>query len=123
MMGVKTAFDQTIEQMTALEIQRNPALADFREVLERFFAQHMSYESMKPDLIRIYAETFTAGELAEIQDFYRTPTGQKTLKEMPTLTSRGAQLGAQRVQQNLPELEQMLRVRAEELKQQAANGQ
>jgi hypothetical protein len=35
------------------------------------------------DAPAIYARHFTAQELRELAAFYRTPTGQKALKEMP----------------------------------------
>ena len=75
----------------------------------------MSYESIKPELIKMYSEAFTASELKEIIAFYSTDVGQKSIQKMPALTAQGAQLGATRVQQNIGDLQAMIEAEAERL--------
>jgi len=87
--NMKAALEQSIEQMLQLQIQQNPALIPYEGVMLKFFSKHMSYESLKPQIIDIYAEVFTASELKDINNFYATPTGKKTVKEMPELMVRG----------------------------------
>ena len=113
--GMEEVFDQTITQMLDLEMQKNPSLAPFRGVMMEFFRKHMSYEVLKPDLLKIYADEFTADELKDINTFYSTSTGQKTIQKMPDLITQGAELGSIRVQQNLPELQQMIQTEAERI--------
>lgn len=113
--GMEEVFDQTITQMLDLEIQQNPALTPFRDVMAEFFHKYMSYEVLKPDLLKIYAKEFTADELKEINVFYSTSTGQKTIQKMPTLVTQGAELGSARVQQNLSELQAMIQAEAERI--------
>ena len=113
--GMEDVFDKTITQMLDLEIQQNPGLAPFREVMTEFFYKYMSYETLKPDLLKIYAEEFTAGELKEINVFYSTDTGKKTIEKMPALISQGAELGSSRIEQNLDELQQLIKAEAERL--------
>lgn len=107
--NMETLLDDSIDQALALQIQQNPQLAPFEPVLREFFRKHMSYESLKGDLIDIYTDSFTAAELDEITAFYRTDTGQKTVRLMPALMQRGAQMGLNRVQDNLDELETMIK--------------
>jgi hypothetical protein len=42
----------------------------------------------------VYAQHFTAAELAEINHFYDTATGQKLIKEMPSIMREGQAIGA-----------------------------
>ena len=114
-MNMKTAFEQSIEQMLQIQVQQNPALIPYQGVMLQFFSKHMSYESLKPQMIDLYAEVFTASELKDINSFYATPTGKKTLKEMPELLTRGAQIGAQRVQDNIQELQNMIQAESERM--------
>jgi len=81
----------------------------------KFFSKHMSYESLKPQIIDIYAEVFTASELKDINNFYATPTGKKTVKEMPELMVRGGQIGVQRIQDNIKELQSMIEAESERI--------
>lgn len=106
--GMDTALDQSMEAILTMQIQQNPALAQHEPALRTFFRKYMSYESLKPDLAKIYADAFTAGELHEIARFYRTPTGAKTVQLMPTLMQQGGQLGAARVQANIEELHALI---------------
>lgn len=107
-MGLEQILQQSMQQMLAIQIQNNPSIAPYKEVMTKFFNKHMSYESLKPDLIKIYANAFSASELKEINEFYSTPVGKKTLQKMPALMQQGGQLGAARVQQNMGELQAMI---------------
>ena len=116
MMGMKDALEQSIEQTLQIQIQQNPTLMPFKNVMMQFFQKHMSYESLKPDMVKIYADAFTASELKELVAFYRTSTGKKTIEKMPQLMAQGGQIGAKRVQDNIQELQQLIKEEAERLK-------
>ena len=48
---------------------------------------------MREAQVRIYARHFTEGELADLNAFYATPTGQKSIQIMPQLIAEGMQAG------------------------------
>lgn len=100
---------ESIDTVLSAQVQQEPMLRQHEEGMRRFLRKHMSYASLKPDLVRIYAEAFTADELRELTAFYRTPLGIKTVSLMPRLMQQGSELGMQRVQENMHELEAMLR--------------
>ena len=106
--GMEKMLEQSIQQMLQVQIQQNPGLAPYKNVMLKFFAKNMSYESLKPEFVKIYAEAFSAKELREINQFYKTPTGKKSVELMPQLMAQGAQIGAARVQSNIGELQQMI---------------
>lgn len=118
-MGLESSIQQSMSQMIEIQLQQNPALDPFKGVMMEFFAKHMSWESLKPELLRIYAEAFTADELRELNRFYATDTGQKTIRMMPTLMAQGAQIGVARVQDNMAELQAMIQSEAERLEKEA----
>lgn len=115
--GMQNALEESMDQMIALQIQQNPSLLPYQQVMKTFLNKHMSYASMKTELIDIYAETFTAEELREINAFYLTDTGKKTIEKLPELMAKGGQIGVQRVQQNAAELESMIQAEAARLAQ------
>ncbi len=122
-MNMEYTLAQSIEQMLNLQLQQNPAMAPYKEVLSTFLKKHMSYESLKPDMVRLYAEEFSAAELNEITAFYKTDVGKKTIEKMPSLMAAGGQIGAQRVQANMPELQSMIQAESEKLQKQQSQSQ
>ena len=115
------AFEQTTVKMLDVQLKQNPKLAPFKQVMLRFFNKYMSYDSLKPEMVEIYSEAFTASELKEIVAFYKTPTGKKSIKKMPELMAKGGQIGAQRVQDNIQELQEMIRIESERLQKRQDN--
>jgi len=116
---------QSIEAMLQLEIQNNPSLAPFAGTMRKFYSTYMSGDSLREEFARMYSEAFTEQELNEINAFYLTPTGQKAISETPTLMSKGAQIGQQRVLANISELQFMIQEEANrisELQSEADDG-
>jgi hypothetical protein len=114
-MGMEQVLEQSISQMLDVQLQQNPALAPYKGVMLEFFSKHMSYESLKPDMLKIYSNEFTAEELKKINSFYATDVGKKTIEKMPILMVQGAQIGAARVQENIGELQEMIKVESERI--------
>lgn len=114
-MQMKEMMVESIEKMVDLQMQQNPTLAPYKQVLLQFFEKHMSWESLKPEFVKIYADAFTAAELRDLNAFYATPTGQKTIRMMPSLMTQGAQIGMSRVQANSAELTEMIEAESKRL--------
>ena len=114
-MKLEEVMVQSMSQMVDLQLQQNPALAPYKPVMLKFMGKYMSWERLKPEFLTIYSEAFTAQELREINDFYVTDTGQKSVQLMPTLMAQGGQIGAALVQENIGELQAMIKAEAERL--------
>ncbi|MCP4672804.1 MAG: DUF2059 domain-containing protein [Desulfobacula sp.] len=107
-MDINTLLIGSIDSMLQLQLSNNPALLPFENIMRVFLNKHISGESLREAYIDIYVEAFTENELKITNEFYKTPTGQKMLKETPSLMAKGAKLGQQRVEDNLPELQEMI---------------
>ena len=114
-MHIDKALQKTIEQMLEVQLQQKPAMQPYKNVMLEFLNKHMSYDSLKDDLVKLYADAFNEDELHEITKFYKTPTGQKTIEKLPELSSKGAQLGAAKVQNNISELKEMIKKESERI--------
>ena len=101
--------------MWDIQVQQKPSLEPYKQTILDFLNKHLNYKILKPDLIKIYTDAYTARELKEINVFYGTPTGKKSLRITPLLTAKGSQLRAQKVQQNMHELTEMIEKKAEEI--------
>lgn len=61
----------------------------------------------------MYLQEFTEQELADMNAFYGSPTGQKVIKRLPVLVQQRNKLAAQRLQENIGELEYQIKERSE----------
>jgi len=107
-MDVEKTMQASIDAALDLQIKANPGLARFKDVMKKFLTKHMSYASIKEDLIKLYVKEFTEDELKDLMKFYQTPTGKKFLKKAPVMMQKGGELGLKRVQENMPELKKMI---------------
>ena len=80
-----------------------------QKLSEEFQASMKKLLSFKAEMIDdfavLYAETFTADEMKQVADFYRSGVGAKFIKLTPTLMQKGAAIGmkyTERLTQELP---------------------
>jgi hypothetical protein len=106
--NMESVMQKSMDVMLTSQIRANPQLAPHEAKMRQFFNKYMSWKSLQDDFITIYQKAFTEDEFKQILAFYKTPVGKKTLQELPKLMEQGAQIGANRVQQHLPELRQMI---------------
>jgi hypothetical protein len=91
----------TAQLWTAVERQLGPradaaALTEMRSEFDRSVAE-LTGDVMK-DVPAVYARHFTAQELRDMIAFYKSPTGAKSMKEMPALLTEVSQQIAPRMQ-------------------------
>lgn len=107
-MKMRETWQQTLNNMVEVQARQFAGMIELKGVFEDFFNKYMSWDSIKDDMIKIYAEEFTAGEIKQLTEFYKTPVGEKFALKMPVLTKKGAEIGQKRVQDNMLELQVML---------------
>ncbi len=105
LMGLEKLLSQSVDQMLAMQVQQNPSLAPYQAQMKTFLNKYMSWPSLKEDLAKVYMAEFTESELNDLIKFYQTPLGKKTVEKMPSLMSKGAEMGQKRMQEHLPELQ------------------
>jgi uncharacterized protein len=105
--GIASAFD--------IQVRANPLLGPFRDVMQRYADKYLDWATMQPELVDVYASTFTEPELRDMIAFYRTPTGRKVVRLLPEVTARAQQVAERRVAAHVDELQQMIQQRAIEL--------
>ena len=97
----QSAMEPMIQQMGLPPEQAVKMRAIFGEWWEKDIDQEAVIAQFK----KLYAETFSIDELAELELFYQTPLGQKVLKSTPAITQKGMQIGMAAAQTKQPELE------------------
>lgn len=93
---------QMIDQSTRQILPRIPPAkrAEFRQTmvqLDVILREEMNWEKIKPQYIRIYAETFTQQEVDDLIAFYQTPSGRSFIKKQPEVTQKTADLSQEKM--------------------------
>ncbi len=112
-----------VQQMFAQRFAQAKAPADKQAVLERYQAKAdallegaVGWETLKPDMIKLYGQHFSERELKELNAFYNSALGRKVLDTMPELTAQSAQLAQAKLESVVPEVNQLLEEMGKELK-------
>jgi uncharacterized protein len=79
----------------------------FRKQLFGVVREQLSYDRLKPELIKLYDETFTVQELSGINAFYESPAGQAYLAKIPELTKKSSQVGVNLMSDAMPQIQKM----------------
>ena len=101
---------QMMAQMSAM--MKVPDTDSSRQIME-FISQKMGWDSMKPELIKLYDETYTEDEISGILMFYHSAPGQALLAKTPTLMANTMLLVQKRMAEMKPELDKMIKQAAE----------
>jgi len=107
-MNMKESYEGMITRITQMQIQANPQLKTIEPTIHAFFTKYMGWEAQRGDIAALYAKNYTAEELAELNKFYQTPLGQKTVQLMPQLAAAGAKIGQSKMIQHMPEMKAMV---------------
>jgi uncharacterized protein len=119
-MKLQENLSETSAAMIDSEIGRNPGLTPYRDVMLTWLKKYMTWDTMLPELTKMYTETFTEAELKQMAAFYGSPAGKKSLEKLPEMMQRTAMTGARLSQAHSDELRAAMTAKSEELKKEAA---
>ena len=120
-MRLEQTYATTVSTMIDLQIQSNPALADYADVLKEWATKHIGWSSLRDDMATLYAKEFSEKELNELAKFYNTPIGQKVLEKQPLLMKQGGDIGRRKAEEHTEELKEMIQKKMNENKEQGKN--
>jgi len=86
----KQQVDQASQGLTGAETMtptQKKIFADYQEKSMDLVMATVSYKAVKPEMVKLYVDTFTDEEIEGITAFYKSPTGQALLKKTPQLMS------------------------------------
>jgi hypothetical protein len=108
-MQLNGSYEETINKLTDGLIRRFPQLASVKGKILNFYKKYIGWDVIKDDVAKIYAKHFNEKELNDMIKFYESPTGQKTLKQLPSIMMEARELGMKRVSAHMKELEEIIK--------------
>jgi hypothetical protein len=69
----------------------------------------LNWQGLEPTFVQSYADDFTAAELRQLVDFYKSPVGQKLLDKQPDIANKMTQLTEQKLKAAFPLIMQKLK--------------
>ena len=76
------------------------------EIGRKWAIRALEWSTLRHDLARLYAETYTVDQLRQLEDFYRSPVGRLLLDTTPELTAGTQEIMSRRMQAIMPEMMQ-----------------
>jgi hypothetical protein len=110
-----------MNQLNAAGVASGKSSAEAAEVMNKLVAQiqeRLSWQKLKPDYVKLYAEVFTEEEITGIVAFYKTPIGQAMLQKMPLLMSKTMELVQRQTAGMMPEIQKTVDEMREKYKNQ-----
>ncbi len=105
---VRALMHQTLLK-AAPSMENDPKLAKVEQAITDEATAGMSYQTLKPDFIRIYADTYTEEELDGLVKFYESPAGQAFVNKMPIVMTKTMELVQQRMQTMIPKMQERMK--------------
>jgi hypothetical protein len=113
------SMEQTMEMIKssvvqeALGMKASPEqarqLEAFQTKVSKLLSNAFSWEKVKPDFVKLYAETYTDKEMDDILAFYRSPSGQAMVTKGMALMPKTAAISQKRLAEIQPELQKLLK--------------
>jgi hypothetical protein len=68
----------------------------------------MSWDKIKEDMAKIYANNYTSEEMKDLKKFYVSDTGQKVLKTLPKISKETMQMVQTKMMSHMGELQEKI---------------
>lgn len=112
-MNMEKTHGSTLENILQQQIKSNPAMGALAPTMREFLTKYMSWAVVKDDMLKLYQEAFTEQEIGELNKFYDSQVGKKSIEQMPALMGKGMAIAQDRMKDHLPELQAALKAAAE----------
>ncbi|MGD9872851.1 MAG: DUF2059 domain-containing protein [Kiritimatiellia bacterium] len=82
-----------------------PDLKIHQDIVVEYTEERVSWQALRPDVVKVYSEFFTDDDVKELIKFYNSKLGQKVLAVTPAINDRMRELTKNRFEADLDVLE------------------
>jgi hypothetical protein len=112
--GGEQQFAATQAAMINAMTQSGP-MSMMRDIFEDWAHTWLTWEALRPEIVQLYARTFTTDDMLQMAAFFRTPAGQHFTAKTGLLVTEGGKIGQRVAQQHSAELQAAIQKRIKEL--------
>jgi Uncharacterized protein conserved in bacteria len=102
--SMKEMQKQTIMKM-AKDPESQAIAVEIQEKVIDLMKKEMSWEILKPEFERLYAETYSAEELDGLLKFYQSPLGKKFIEKQPEMQRKTMMMVQQMMMRIMPKIQ------------------
>lgn len=102
-------MNEQTDQALQIQLRRSPATAQLLAPSQAIMRKYMTYEAVKPDLIKAYTATYSESELNQLVAFYQTDLGKMMLDRAPKVLALTRAATEERMKAAQPELMEAIR--------------
>ena len=113
--GLRESVHQSDSSYVAHAVALDPRWLPYKDILAQWADEVYDWSRLRPLLVQRLVKAFTAAELRDVLQFYRTPVGQKWVRVRPLLQRDVTDLMFAAEQRYRPELHQRVLARAAQL--------
>lgn len=106
-LGGDRLTQQALEALVSIA-GRDPKVAPYEGIVRAWVNSSLASSHIGDDMSAYYSKTFNEKDLKELLAFFRTPTGQKYVAQLPDALQHGANLTALMMEANRKDLEDVL---------------
>jgi hypothetical protein len=115
MESMRVGFLQQLEdvKLTAADQQ---VFENFQFRVGKIIGDALAWPKIKGEYTALFDQTFTEAEIDGMNAFYKSPAGKAMVAKLPVLMRKGSELGQQRMQLVMPELQKAINELIDEAK-------
>ena len=109
-------LDQVFRQVKAMAMSQMPAgstpearakVQQTQDKIMDMVKSRLNWEKLRPQYVKIYSETFTAGEIDGLLAFYESPAGRAMMEKMPVLIAKTIAVTQGQMAEIMPEIQRI----------------
>jgi len=101
-------MNEQMDQVLQAQLRRSPTMAQLLAPQQAIMRKYMTYEAVKPDLIKAYTATYSEGELNQLIAFYQTDLGRMMRERTPKVVELTRAAAEARMKAAEPELREAI---------------
>ncbi len=112
---MQDVLKKSLQNGLEVQLKRQPAMVPYKDIYEKFFSKYADWNTIKKELAKLYATTFTADELKKMNDFYSTEYGKKSMVLVPRSFTVALNIAKKLIAEHSEELKKEVEKRAEKI--------
>ena len=99
---------EEFQKDSALSPRQQAVLDTWPKRFTQLVREEMNWEQMKPDIVRIYQESFDQTEVDGLVAFYESPLGQSVISKMPQVMQKSLAMSQAHVARLMPKMREVI---------------